>query len=184
MKQVIFLLAMAVSGCLHGCTTTLESPAKALGFSNPTMKVWKNWLGAGAEIPTDITGKAKVDYNAETKSFAGEGEFSSSASSVDLAQAKRAEVALPLAMKNADNQTAINLASIQAQQAVWQSGFETIGSVGGAFLARPAGSSASGPSGLLASVIPILAGAGIKPDDVIKALTVNPTAPAAPRPGG
>ena len=163
-----------------GCTTTLESPSKALAFSNPRVKVWKNWFGAGAEIPTDATGRCKVNYDQPTGSFSGEGEFMTSASSVIKEEAARGQVALPLAMKNSDNQTQLNLASIQAQQAVWEKGFETIGTVGGAFLARPTGSSASGPGGLLSSVIPILTGAGIKPADVIKAMTPTPVPPVTP----
>ncbi len=73
-------------------------------------------------------------------------------------------------MQNSDNQTKLNLASIQAQQAVWEKGFETVGSVGGAFLARPAGASAAGPLGLLETVVPLLTQAGIKPQDVIRAM--------------
>lgn len=175
-RLIEVFVPVIIGGCLVGCTATLESPAKALGFSNPKVKVWKNIVGAGAEIPTDATGKCSVEYDAVTGSFKGDGEFQTSASGVIAAEAERAKVALPLAMKNSDNQTQLNLASIQAQQAVWEKGFETIGSVGGAFLARPAGAAATGPAGLLATVLPMLTDAGIKPADVIKAIT-SPTEP-------
>lgn len=173
MRRLLCLPILFVSGCLlnTGCTASLESPAKALGYSNPKVKVWRNCFGAGAEIPTDAQGKVGVKYDAVTGSFEGSGEFSTSASGVVNAEAERSKVALPLAMQTVDNQTKINMASIAAQQAVWDKGFETIGSVGGAFLARPVGSSANGPAGILNAVVPILTQAGIQPQDLVRAMT-------------
>lgn len=196
MKRLCLIL-LCVSGCLMdtGCTLAIQSPADALKLSNPAIKAKKTVWGASVEIPTDFSGHGVLDYNPDTGVIHADVTVDSRASSVIDAEAARGVALMPAYDKYADNQTQANMASIAAQQAVWQHGFETIGSVGGAFLARPKGSSQSGPGGLLGTVVPMLSGAGIGIKDVVKAMAamtgsdpggasdVVPPSGTAPSPG-
>jgi len=74
MKLTLGLLLLAVSGCLHGCSMKLDSPAEAFGVGSQkdrTAKVSRTWFGAKAEVPlTDLSGKGwLVTYDKASNSF-------------------------------------------------------------------------------------------------------------------
>lgn len=85
MKTIVCLCLLGLPSCIYPA-----SAERAYGVANtPGIKVWRNWLGTGAEVSNNTNGDIEAKYNAETKSFEIQCKLFTNASDVYDAQGRR-----------------------------------------------------------------------------------------------
>lgn len=154
MRQILFIIAVAASGCLHGGCKAMPVN-EWLGISNPKVTITKNIFGFKAEAGTDFSGSLKADYDPQTGVIHLDGQVASDASGVVKAEGDRAVQISPVVLEAIKGQVEIEKARAETVKAVAQAIQASV--VGGAAsVAKMVEASTPILSGLSASLVPAL----------------------------